>query len=52
VWSLRVIRPVTALGRYGMPIFALLMLTVQAFIFVVPPPTSPQAAAVTALAAY
>jgi hypothetical protein len=49
---LRAIRPVTALGRYGMPVFALLMLAVQAFVFLGPPPTSPNAAAVTALGVY
>jgi len=42
----------THLGRYGMPVFGMVMLVVQAFVFFGPPPSSDGAAAVTALGAY
>ena len=42
----------TSLGRFGMPVFGLVMLGVQAVVFFGPPPSSDQAAAVTALGAY
>src|SRR6266480_4224749 len=42
----------TRLGRYGMPVFGLVMLAVQAFVFFGPPPSSDQAAAVTAFGSY
>jgi hypothetical protein len=42
----------TRLGRYGMPVFGVGMLVVQAFVFFGPPPSSDRAAAVTALGAY
>src|SRR6266446_6569229 len=42
----------TRLGRYGMPVFGVVMLAVQAFVFFGPPPSSDQAAAVTAIASY
>lgn len=41
-----------AIGRLGPPIFGILMLVIQAYIFFGPPPASPSAAAVTALASY
>jgi len=42
----------TSLGRYGMPVFGVVMLAVQAVVFFGPPPSSDRAAAVTALGAY
>ncbi len=42
----------TRLGRYGIPVFGVVMLAVQAFVFFGPPPSSDRAAAVTALGAY
>jgi hypothetical protein len=45
-------KSVTRGGRYAMAIFGIVMLTVQGAVFFGPPPVSPQAAAVTALAAY
>jgi hypothetical protein len=42
----------TRLGRYGMPMFGVVMLAVQAVVFFGPPPSSDRAAAVTALGAY
>jgi len=42
----------TRLGRYGMPVFGVVMLAVQAVVFFGPPPSSDRAAAVTALGAY
>ncbi len=45
-------RPLSRAGRYGMPIFAVVMLLVQSFVFFGPPPTSDKAAALTALGSY
>ncbi|MCM3901127.1 MAG: hypothetical protein ND866_05430 [Pyrinomonadaceae bacterium] len=45
-------KPVSSTGRYGMLIFGFVMLGVQAFVFFGPPPTSANAAALTAFAAY
>src|SRR2546426_4112486 len=42
----------TRLGRYGMPVFGVVMLAVQAVVFFGPPPSSDRAAAVTALGSY
>ena len=42
----------TPLGRYGMPVFGVVMLAVQAFVFFGPPPSSDQAAAITAIGSY
>src|SRR6267143_2171462 len=42
----------TRLGRYGMPVFGVVMLAVQASVFFGPPPPSDRAAAVTALGSY
>ncbi len=41
-----------SIGRYGMIVFAVVMLAVQAFIFFGPPPTSDKGVAITALASY
>jgi hypothetical protein len=45
-------KPVARGGRFGIVIFGLVMLVVQAFLFFGPPPTSDRAAAVTALVLY
>ena len=42
----------TPAGRYGMPIFGVCMLLVQAFVFFGPPPSSATGAAITALVLY
>ena len=42
----------TPLGRYGMPVFGVIMLLVQAAVFFGPPPRSAGAAALTALLLY
>lgn len=44
--------PVGSVGRFGPPLFGLVMLAIQAYIFFGPPPASPGAAAVTALVSY
>jgi len=49
---LRRTRPLSAIGRLGPPIFGVLMLAIQVYIFFGPPPASPAAAAVTALVSY
>lgn len=49
---LRRTRPLSGVGRFGPPIFGILMLAIQVYIFFGPPPTSPVAAALTALIAY
>lgn len=45
-------RATGSIGRYGMPVFGLLMACVQAYVFFGSPPASDQAAAMTALIAY
>ena len=45
-------RPLTAIGRVGPPIFGVLMLGIQGYVFFGPPPASPAAAAVSALVSY
>ena len=45
-------RPLNAVGRIGPPIFGIAMLAIQAYVFFGPPPVSPAAAAMTALASY
>lgn len=52
IMYLRRTRPLSSVGRFGPPIFGVLMLAVQSYIFFGPPPTSPVAAAITALVAY
>lgn len=49
---LRATAAASAAGRYGMPIFAVVLLGSQATVFFGAPPPSPEAAAVTGLAAY
>lgn len=49
---LRSTKPVGRVGRYVMVIFGLVMLAIQAFVFFGPPPSSANAAALTALVAY
>lgn len=49
---LRRTTPLNAVGRFGLPIFGVLMLSIQCYVFFGPPPTSPDAAAITALVAY
>lgn len=45
-------RPLNPMGRFGPPIFGLLMLVIQAYVFFGPPPASPAALALTALISY
>lgn len=49
---LRQTKPLNAIGRLGPPIFGLLMLAIQGYVFFGPPPASPLAAALTALFSY
>ena len=49
---LRGTRPINPVGRIGPPVFGILMLAIQSYIFFGPPPVSPAAAALTALASY
>ncbi|MGH7492452.1 MAG: hypothetical protein ACREOO_08655 [bacterium] len=49
---LRASEPKTPLGKYGMPIFGILMLLLQSSVFFGPPPGSPAAVAITALFSY
>jgi hypothetical protein len=49
---LRVTEPVTAGGKYAMPVLGVVMLLLQASVFFGAPPPSPAAAAVTALIGY
>jgi len=52
IMYLRQTRPLGIVGRLGPPIFGVLMLAIQGYIFFGPPPASPVAAAVTALVSY
>ena len=45
-------KPINAIGRVGPPVFGVVMLAIQGYVFFGPPPTSPAAAAVTALLSY
>jgi hypothetical protein len=49
---LRATEPINAIGRVGLPVFGIVMLAIQSYIFFGPPPASPAAAAVTALVSY
>ncbi len=49
---LRRTRPRGALGRFGPPLFGVVMLAIQVYVFFGPPPASPAAAAATALISY
>jgi hypothetical protein len=52
IMYLRRTKPMNAIGRFGPPVFGLLMLAIQAYIFFGPPPRSPAALALTALVSY
>lgn len=49
---LRVTKPINAIGRIGLPVFAVVMLAIQSYVLFGPPPASPAAAAMTALVLY
>jgi len=49
---LRRTRATNAIGRIGPPVFGILMLAIQCYVFFGPPPVSPSAAAITALLSY
>jgi hypothetical protein len=48
----RATKPLNAIGRYGMVVFGLIMLGVQAYVFFGPPPSSERTMALTALGSY
>jgi hypothetical protein len=52
IMYLRRTTPLSSIGRLGPPIFCVLMLAIQSYIFFGPPPVSPVAAGVTALVSY
>ena len=52
IMYLRRTKAINAIGRFGPPTFGILMLAIQSYVFFGPPPTSPRAAAITALVAY
>jgi hypothetical protein len=52
IMYLRVTKPINAIGRIGMPVFGIVMLAIQSYVFFGPPPVSPAAAAITALVSY
>jgi hypothetical protein len=43
---------INAIGRFGPPILGITMIAVQCYLFFGPPPTSPAAAAISALVSY
>src|SRR6266853_611368 len=49
---LRCTTATTRVGRFGMPLFGVVMLAVQAFVFFGPPPSSDRASAVTSIGSY
>jgi hypothetical protein len=49
---LRRTRATNAIGRVGPPVFGILMLAIQCYVFFGPPPSSPSAAAISALVFY
>jgi drug/metabolite transporter (DMT)-like permease len=49
---LRVTKPINAIGRVGLAVLGVVMLAIQSYVFFGPPPTSPAAAAMTALVSY
>jgi hypothetical protein len=49
---LRRTRPLNPIDRFGPPVFGLLMLAIQGYVFFGPPPASPAALALTALVSY
>ncbi len=52
IMYLRRTQAINAIGRLGPPVFGILMLAIQGYIFFGPPPASPGAAAITALLSY
>lgn len=52
IMYLRRTKPINAVGRFGPPVFGILMLVIQGYVFFGPPPISPGAAAITALVSY
>jgi hypothetical protein len=52
IMYLRRTKAINAIGRLGPPVFGILMLAIQCYVFFGPPPTSPDAAATTALVSY
>ena len=52
VMYLRRTKANNVVGRFGPPVFGILMLAIQSYIFFGPPPASPGAAAITALVSY
>jgi hypothetical protein len=52
IMYLRRTKPLNGFGRFGPPIFGILMLAIQSYVFFGPPPTSPVAAGMTALVSY
>jgi len=52
VMYLRVTHAVNAIGRFGLPVLGVVMVAIQCYVFFGPAPTSPAAAATTALVAY
>jgi hypothetical protein len=51
-WYMRRTSAVNAIGRFGPPVFGTVMITIQCYLFFGPPPTSPAAAAISALVSY
>jgi hypothetical protein len=52
IMYLRSGKPANTVGRFGPLVFGFVMLAIQGYIFFGPPPVSPSAAAITALASY
>ena len=52
VMYLRVTSPINAIGRFGLPALGVVMVAIQSYVFFGPAPSSPAAAATTALASY
>lgn len=49
---LRSTNPVSLIGKFGVPVFGIVLLLLQSIVFFGAPPTSPSAAALTALSSY
>ncbi|MGZ5764166.1 MAG: hypothetical protein ACXWHZ_12795 [Usitatibacter sp.] len=52
IMYLRRTEAINPVGRFGPPAFGIVMLAIQGYVFFGPPPTSPDAAAITALVFY
>lgn len=52
IMYMRKTKPLSGVGSFGPPIFGVLMLAIQSYVFFGPPPASPNKAAATALIAY